>query len=221
MYQLEGVSKRYSIKGREILALDGLDFRAAKGEFVAVVGASGSGKSTLLMLLGGLARPSAGRVLADGADLYAMDIRRRAAFRASRIGFVFQTFLLIPYLNALDNVLVPVLAGSGKPADSLRRRAEELLGKFGVADRMAHRPPELSVGERQRVAMARALLLSPDVLLADEPTGNLDPNTTAQLMEHIAAFHKEGGTVILVTHNPDLTRSATRTVRLAAGRLAG
>ena len=219
MYAVKDAHQRYFVKDREIRALNGLPLDVARGEFVAVVGASGSGKSTLLMLLGGLARPTAGQVLVDGTDLYAMGPRERAAFRARRIGFVFQTFQLIPYLSTLDNVLVPLLAGGGGQASDVRARAEELLAAFGVANRAAHRPSELSVGERQRVAMARALLRSPDILLADEPTGNLDPGTAAQLLSHLAAFHRNGGTVVLVTHDARLAASATRTVRLEAGRI--
>ena len=215
MLKLEGVTKRYEVDGREIHALDGADFHAERGEFVAAVGSSGSGKSTLLMLLGGLARPTAGRALLDGTDIYAIDGRARAALRAARVGFVFQTFHLIPYLSALQNVLVPTLSGGDAPA--LRARAGELLERFGVADRSAHRPPQLSVGERQRVALARALLRSPDVVLADEPTGNLDPRSTTQVMDYLADFHKEGGTVMLVTHDPALTDYATRTIRLRRG----
>jgi putative ABC transport system ATP-binding protein len=217
MLKLEGVTKRYVVDGKEILALDGADFHAEKGEFVAAVGASGSGKSTLLMLLGGLARPSKGKVFVDGADIYSLDGRARAALRADRIGFVFQTFHLIPYLTALQNVLVPTL--SGGDAGSLRERALELLERFGVANRKTHKPPQLSVGERQRVALARALLRSPGVVLADEPTGNLDPGSTGQVMDYLADFHREGGTVVVVTHDPALTDYATRTVRLDAGKL--
>ncbi len=218
MLKLEGVTKRYVVDGREILALDGADFHAGKGEFVAAIGSSGSGKSTLLMLLGGLARPTSGKVFVDGTDVYALDGRLRALVRSDRIGFVFQTFHLIPYLSALQNVLVPTLAGGDSAA--LGKRANELLERFGVSDRRNHKPPQLSVGERQRVALARALLRSPDIVLADEPTGNLDPGSTGQVMEYLAEFHKEGGTVVLVTHDPALTDFATRTVRLENGKLA-
>jgi putative ABC transport system ATP-binding protein len=217
MLKLEGVTKRYVVDGREILALDGADFHTQRGEFVAAVGASGSGKSTLLMLLGGLTRPSKGTVFVDGTDIYSLDGRARAALRADRIGFVFQTFHLIPYLTALQNVLVPTL--SGGDAISLRKRALELLDRFGVRDRKTHKPPQLSVGERQRVALARALLRSPGVVLADEPTGNLDPGSTGQVMDYLADFHREGGTVVVVTHDPALTDYATRTVKLDAGKL--
>jgi putative ABC transport system ATP-binding protein len=218
VYILESASRRYVVKGREIPAMNNVDLRIEKGEFVVVAGSSGSGKSTLLMLLGGLLRPSSGRILLDNNDIYSMDSRKLAELRARRIGFVFQTFHLIPYLNALDNVMVPVLSGTGGAPRALRERARNLLDEFGITDRMTHRPPELSVGQRQRVAMARALLLSPDILLADEPTGNLDSGSTSQLMTALSSFHKKGGTVVLVTHDTDLIRFGTRSLRLENGK---
>jgi putative ABC transport system ATP-binding protein len=220
VYTLQSASRRYQVKGREVLALSPTDLRIEKGEFVVVIGSSGSGKSTLLMLLGGLLRPSSGRVLFENDDIYAMDTHQRAAFRARRIGFVFQTFHLIPYLNALENILVPSLSSAGGEPRALRARAHQLMDEFGIADRRTHRPSELSVGQRQRVAMARALLLSPDVLLADEPTGNLDSASTSQLMTHLCAFHKRGGTVVLVTHDTDLVRFGTRALGLENAKLA-
>jgi putative ABC transport system ATP-binding protein len=220
LYSVEAAGRRYRVKGREITALDRIDCRIAKGDFVVVAGASGSGKSTLLMLLGGLLRPSAGRVLFEGVDLYAMDAARRAALRARRIGFVFQTFHLVPYLNALNNVLVPILSQAGTDRRALRQRALGLLETFGISDRGAHLPSELSVGQRQRVAMARALLLSPDILLADEPTGNLDAGATDQLMDSLRAFHANGGTVVLVTHHADLLRAGTASMVLDHGCLS-
>lgn len=218
MFALEGVSKRYIVERRQVLALDGLDLQVARGEFVAVVGRSGSGKSTLLMLLGGLVRPSAGRVLLEGTDFYALEAKARARLRATRLGFVFQTFHLVPYLTAMQNVLLPTL--SGVQPHSRHERARKLLADFGLEGRSGHLPPQLSVGERQRVALARALLLEPEVLLADEPTGNLDPDSAQQVMESLSNFRGAGGTVVLVTHDSAMTRYATRTVRLAAGRLA-
>ncbi len=217
MLELEGVTKRYVVERREVLALDGLDMQVGRGEFVAVVGRSGSGKSTLLMLLGGLVRPSGGRVLLEGTDIYALNARSRALLRATRLGFVFQTFHLVPYLTALQNVLVPTLSRA-RP-DSRRARALQLLADFGLEGRAGHLPAQLSVGERQRVALSRALLLEPDVLLADEPTGNLDPESGQQVMKSLSAFQRAGGTVVLVTHDHAMTRYASRTVRLEAGKL--
>jgi ABC-type lipoprotein export system ATPase subunit len=217
--RVEGVSKSYRVEGLVIRALDGADFAAGSGEFVAVVGQSGSGKSTLLMVLGGLARPTAGRVLVGGADLYAMGPAARARLRADRFGFVFQTFQLVPYLSALENVLVPQLApAGGLSSAALRTRARELLERFGLSGRSAHRPSQLSAGERQRVALARALLRSPSVLLADEPTGNLDGESARAVFGHLLEFQKSGGTVVLVTHDEKLAADAGRVVRLERGR---
>lgn len=213
-YTLQSVGRRYVVNGREVIALHKIDLTIEKGEFVVVIGSSGSGKSTLLMLLGGLLRPSSGQLLFENHDIYAMNARQRALFRAQRIGFVFQTFHLIPYLNVLDNIMVPVLSNAAGDPRLLQMRARKLMDEFGLADRLSHRPSELSVGQRQRVAMTRALLLSPDILLADEPTGNLDSSSTSQLMTYLCAFHKKGGTVVLVTHDHDLVRFGTRSLNL-------
>jgi len=219
MIRLEDITKRYRVEGLEVRALDGVDFEAKRGEFVAVAGPSGSGKSTLLMMLGGLARPSEGRVLFDGADLYGrMGEGARSHARADRIGFVFQTFQLMPYLNAIENVLVPALAG-GRPTAALEKRARELLDHLGLAERARHRPSELSAGERQRVALARALLREPDVLLADEPTGNLDADAGRQVIEHFKEFQGAGGTIVMVTHDDRLAADADRLVRLDRGKV--
>ncbi len=217
MLVMREVTKQYEVDGRRVCALDNVDFHVDRGEFMIVLGPSGSGKSTLLMLLGGMAQPTKGTVTIDGADMYAMDGSARAMMRAKRIGFVFQTFQLIPYLSAIQNVLVPTLAGGDHAG--LHARARELMEKFGVAERMAHKPQQLSVGERQRVALARALLCSPDIVLADEPTGNLDPDSTSQVMKCLKDFHAGGGTVVLVTHDPALAESATRSIILENGKL--
>jgi len=214
LYTVQSAAKRYRVKGRDIAALGPIDLQVDKGDFLVVSGASGSGKSTLLMLLGGLLQPTSGRILFENEDLYKMDPRRRADVRARRIGFVFQTFHLIPYLNALDNILVSALAQTSADRRALRQRARSLLDTFGLDDRRTHRPAELSVGQRQRVAMARALLLSPDILLADEPTGNLDDLAATQLIASLTDFHKQGGTVVLVTHSANMARCGTRNVRI-------
>jgi len=207
---LEKVSKVYRKDGQEVRALDGFDLSVERGEFVAVRGPSGSGKTTLLLTVGGMVRPSQGRVLVGGEDIYAMSARERALWRARHVGFVFQMFYLLPYLDVLENVLVPDLAGSR----ATRQQAVELLERFGLSDRLNHRPPELSTGERQRVAIARAVLNRPELLLADEPTGNLDPDSAEAVMGHLADYHKEGGTVLLVTHEPVAARHAQRVVEL-------
>lgn len=216
MIVLDGVSKVYRGAEGEVRALDDVSLTVARGEFVAVRGASGCGKSTLLLTVGGMVHPTAGTVGIDGLDLYALTAARRAQLRAERIGFVFQLFHLVPYLTALDNVLVPVLAGM-RPD---RGQAAAVLERLGMRERMLHRPPELSTGERQRVALARALIKRPQIILADEPTGNLDPENAAAVMGYLADFRREGGTVLVVSHDPLVEEHADRTLRLARGRVA-
>jgi len=217
MIRLDGVSKHYGSGDDQVRALDGVSIEVGADEFVAVRGASGSGKSTLLLAIGGMIRPSAGVVELDGRDIYAMSGRQRARIRAERIGFVFQMFHLVPYLTALENVLVNTLAG----AAVTRADAISVLENLEMGDRLTHRPSQLSAGERQRVALARALIKRPDILLADEPTGNLDPENSRQVMSHFAQFHEAGGAVIIVTHEPIVEEYAQRTFHLTAGRLTG
>jgi len=217
MIRLDAVGKYYGTGDDQVRALDGVSVEVAAGEFVAVRGASGSGKSTLLLAIGGMVRPSAGVVELEGRDLYAISGRERAHIRAERIGFVFQMFHLVPYLTALENVLLNTLAG----ATVTRADAIAAFEDLEMGDRLTHRPSELSAGERQRVALARALIKRPDILLADEPTGNLDPENSRQVMSHFARFHEAGGTVVVVTHEPLVEEYAQRTLRLTAGRLTG
>jgi ABC-type lipoprotein export system ATPase subunit len=217
MIVLRDVSKVYPSAKGEVRALDGVSLEIAAGEFVAVRGPSGCGKSTLLALAGGLALPTSGSVEVAGENISAMSASLRAAYRAANVGFVFQMFHLLPYLNVLDNVLV---AANNGVHDANRAEAGRLLESFGMGERLTHRPAELSAGERQRVAMARALLNRPQLLLADEPTGNLDPKNAAAVLELIAAFHRQGGTVLLVTHDEQAAAFARRTIELERGRLA-
>jgi putative ABC transport system ATP-binding protein len=216
MIELENVNKIYRGQGKEVRALDDVTLSMEQGEFVVIRGPSGSGKSTLLLTIGGLVRPTRGRVVVDGKDFYAMSGSERAAFRAERVGFVFQMFHLVPYLNVLENVLVPSVAGcvSRSPGE-----AKGLLRRLQMSDRLRHRPAQLSTGERQRVAVARALLNRPSLILADEPTGNLDPDNAAQVLSYLAEFHKEGGTVLLVTHEKSADDYAQRVVLVDAGRV--
>jgi len=216
MIELEGVSKVYRTAEGEVRALDDVTFQVAEGEFVAVRGPSGCGKSTLLMLVGGLALPTSGRVSVVGRDVGAMSSAERAAFRAQHVGFVFQMFHLLPYLNVLDNVLV---AAPTDATPEVRDNGRELLNRFGLGDRLTHRPGELSAGERQRVAMARALLNRPKLLLADEPTGNLDPENAAAVLDLLASLDEHGVTILLVTHAEHAARYAQRTILLQDGRL--
>ncbi len=214
MIELENVSKIYWTAQGPVHALSEVDLRIDQGEFVAVCGPSGCGKSTLLTLIGGLGTPSAGRVLVFGHDVGAMSPRQRAAFRARRIGFVFQMFHLLPYLNVLENVLVAVPFGQRASA---RPRAISLLERFQLAERIGHRPGQLSAGECQRVAIARALINQPEVILADEPTGNLDEENARVVLDLLDDFHQDGGTVVLVTHHSSAAARAGRVVHLQNG----
>ena len=216
MIRCDEVTKIFRKNGSEVTSLDRFTAEVAEGEFVAVRGPSGCGKTTLLLTLGGMQRPSAGSVQLGGRDLYALSPAERAGLRSSEIGFVFQMFHLVPYLDLLGNVL---LACPGKPSAEVRRRAGRLLDELGLADRASHRPGELSAGERQRLAVARALLNRPKLILADEPTGNLDPENAAEVIRHLAEFHRGGGTVVLVTHGASADTHADRTLRLDQGQL--
>jgi ABC-type lipoprotein export system ATPase subunit len=216
MIQLEGVSKVYQAAQGEVRALDDVSLTIDEGDFVAIRGPSGCGKSTMLSLVGGLALPTKGQVRVAGSEISSLSSSDRAGFRANNIGFVFQMFHLLPYLSVVDNVLLATNKSDGE----VRFEAESLLKKFGLTDRMLHRPAELSAGERQRVAMARAMLNRPKLLLADEPTGNLDPKNASAVLDLIGNFHKDGGTVMLVTHDESAASRAQRTIALDAGRLA-
>jgi ABC-type lipoprotein export system ATPase subunit len=217
LLQLETLSKSCLGPAGPVTALDGVSFTAEPGEFVAVQGPSGCGKTTLLLAAGGLLQPTRGRVLLNGQDVYALSPGQRAQFRAVNAGFVFQQFHLVPYLDVLDNILAPSLAvGAG---DGLRARAVELARQFGLEARLHHVPAALSTGERQRTALARALLNRPRVLLADEPTGNLDAASGRVVLDSLAAFAKGGGAVLLVTHDEGAGAIARRLVRLRDGRV--
>jgi len=197
-----------------VRAVDGVSLTLQAGEFVSIQGPSGCGKSTLLLAAGGLLRPEAGTVTVAGQDPYALSAEQRAKFRAAHIGFVFQQFHLVPYLNVLDNVMVPGLAVPAR-----RERAAELVAQFGLADRVHHVPSQLSVGERQRCALARALLNQPQLLLADEPTGNLDRENGQVVLDCLREFARRGGAVLLVTHDDHASRVAQRAVHLRQGKV--
>ncbi|HIE51381.1 MAG TPA: ABC transporter ATP-binding protein [Armatimonadetes bacterium] len=216
MIQLEEVSKIYRTPRGGVRALDGVSLSVREGEFLAIKGPSGSGKSTLLLTVGGMIRPTQGRVVVDGTDIYALSAQERAKFRAENVGFVFQMFYLVPYLSVIENVLLPTASGTTRAG---RKEALELLEHLGLSERVYHRPSELSVGERQRVAMARALLNKPRLLLADEPTGNLDPETASEVMGYLAEFHRGGGTIVLVTHEQVAEQHAERTLLIREGRI--
>jgi putative ABC transport system ATP-binding protein len=218
MIVAQGLEKTYVSGGRPLPVLRAIDLEVAPESFVAVVGPSGSGKTTLLGLLAGLDEPSAGRVLLDGQDLFALTEDQRAGFRAERVGFVFQTFHLLPTLTALENVLVPLELRGG--ARGLRERAAGLLDRVGLGDRLDHYPAQLSGGEQQRVALARAFANEPRILFADEPTGNLDQETGATIVDMLVELNREARTtLVLVTHDLALAERAHRTVRLTGGRI--
>ncbi|MCU0840525.1 MAG: ATP-binding cassette domain-containing protein [Thiobacillaceae bacterium] len=212
-----GLTKVVPSGGGSLTILEDINFAARPGEAVAIVGASGSGKSTLLGLLAGLDTPSAGRVLLDGADLATLDEDGRAGLRARLLGFVFQSFQLLPAFTALENVMLPLeLAGAADAQAGARR----MLERVGLADRLDHYPKHLSGGEQQRVALARAFVVRPGLLLADEPTGNLDAATGAGVIDLMFELNAEAGTtLILVTHDEQLAGRCGRRVRLAAGRV--
>jgi putative ABC transport system ATP-binding protein len=215
----ENVTKTYRGKGRRVCALDDVSFTLEPGRFIAVRGPSGCGKSTLLLAAGALMRPDGGRVTIDGQDPYALTPEARAAFRAAKVGFVFQQFHLVPYLNVLDNVLTASLGLANGSAASARQRAQELLEQFGMSGRATHVPAELSTGERQRAALARALLNGPTLLLADEPTGNLDPGNADLVLQCLFDFAAAGGGVLLVTHDARAAEHAHAVIDMADGRI--
>lgn len=215
---IDHLRKTYVMGTTEVHALRGVDLQIKENEYVALMGPSGSGKSTLMNLLGCLDTPSEGRYSLAGSDVSKMTDSELADIRNRKIGFVFQTFNLLPRLTALENVALP-LVYSGIPRKQREARAREVLESVGLGDRVDHRPNELSGGQRQRVAIARALVNRPAIILADEPTGNLDTKTSIEIMEIFEKIHDAGNTVILVTHEPDIAEHAHRIVRLRDGEV--
>lgn len=216
MIQLRDVSQVYRTAHGEVRALDHVSLEVAQGEFVAIRGPSGSGKTTMLLVVGGLTLPTGGEVVVGSRSLNALSRAERARFRAAEVGFVFQTFHLLPYLSVVDNVLAAAVDGRRREAID---RAGLLLERFGLAERRKHRPGQLSAGERQRVALARALLNAPRILLADEPTGNLDAENGRVVLDLLAQYNREGGTVLLVTHEEAAASRAARCIRMDRGRI--
>lgn len=219
MFQLREVKKTYSRRGNEVTALAAPALDVNMGEYAAIVGPSGSGKTTLLSVLGGMLTPNSGKVLLDGISLYDLSVARRAAFRRERIGFVFQTFNLVPYLTAVENVQIPLYL-AGLPQKEQLARAVELLNRVGLADRTDHKPSELSTGQQQRVALARTLANNPPVILADEPTGNLDPDSRRIVLDFFDELHAERRTIIMVTHDTAAAERAGRWLHLVDGTIA-
>jgi len=214
--ELSGIKKIYQVGGQEVAALAGIDLNIAKGEFAALMGPSGSGKSTLMNILGCLDRPTVGSYKLDGQEVATLSDDELAVTRNRRIGFVFQNFNLLSRISAADNVALPlVYAGVGRR--EREEKAKKILDAVGLGDRAEHQPNELSGGQRQRVAIARALVNDPHIIMADEPTGNLDTKSTKEIMEIFEGLHQEGRTIILVTHEPDIAACASRQLLVRDG----
>ncbi len=218
MIKLENVVRTYVRHGQTVTALQCDHLQIQAGEYVAVVGPSGSGKTTLLSLLGGMLSPTAGRIYLDNWSLYEQTIAARSAIRLARMGFVFQTFNLIPYLTALQNVQIP-LGLNGDAQDVQDSLATTMLCRFGLGDRLNHKPSELSVGQQQRVALARTLVNDPQIILADEPTGNLDPDSREVVLKAFDDCHAEGRTIVMVTHDLAAAARAGRRLVLRDGTI--
>ena len=218
LLELKGIAKKYTIGTENVNALRSIDLSIFKGEYVALMGPSGSGKSTLMNIIGCLDTPSAGTYYLNGNEVSTMSDNDLAEIRNKEIGFIFQTFNLVPRSNALDNVALPLVYAGISKADR-NERATKALTDVGLQDRMTHKPNELSGGQRQRVAVARALVNNPSIILADEPTGNLDSKTSEEIMNLFEDIHKNGNTIIVVTHEEDIARHAHRIVRIKDGMI--
>ena len=215
---IDDIYKIYQVGNQQVKALDGVSLSVSKNEYLAIMGPSGSGKSTLMNILGCLDSPTSGKYILNGSDVSKMEDDELAEVRNAEIGFVFQSFNLLPKYNAIENVALPLIY-AGVPREERHRRAVEALGKVSLGDRMEHLPNEMSGGQRQRVALARALVNNPSIILADEPTGNLDTATSIEIMRIFKEIHSMGNTIILVTHEEDIAEYAHRIVRLRDGKI--
>ena len=218
MIRIGDLKKFYQLGGTQVKALNGVSLTICRNEYVAIMGPSGSGKSTLMNILGCLDTPSGGTYVLNGTDVSRMGDGELAQVRNNEIGFVFQSFNLLPRYTSLENVALPLIY-SGVPRSERERRASEALASVGLEERMEHKPAELSGGQRQRVAVARALINNPSIILADEPTGNLDTKTSIDIMRLFEEIYRKGNTVILVTHEEDIARYAHRVIRLRDGKI--
>lgn len=219
MIYLEGVTKTYDDGNGAVVALNEVYLYIERGEFVSVTGPSGSGKTTMLLTVAGLIAPTSGRVLLDEKSIYDLSVANRAALRLRTVGFMFQTFNLVPYLTALENVQVPLCLAKVASVEQ-RERAEALLERVGLSHRLRHRPAQLSVGERQRVALARCLANEPAIILADEPTGNLDPDMSEEIICYFELLHAQGITIVMVTHDHAAAKRAPRQLCIQAGTVS-
>ncbi|MDA8098218.1 MAG: ABC transporter ATP-binding protein [Nitrospiraceae bacterium] len=219
MIELKNASKSYKQGSREVHALRNVSLTIRKGEFLSIMGPSGSGKSTLLNLVGGLDQPSQGEIFMDGKPLHGISDDELTLIRRRRVGFIFQFFNLLPILTAVENVSLPLLL-EGTPFNQIQPRAVELLNQMGLGNRVEHRPEQLSGGEMQRVAIARALVTNPAVLLADEPTGNLDSHTSEEIFMLLKTLHDKGQTIVMVTHDPRAAAYGSRIITLKDGSLS-
>jgi putative ABC transport system ATP-binding protein len=218
MIEVQNLTKIYHMGTVDVPALRGVSFQIERGEVIAIMGQSGSGKSTLMNILGCLDLPTDGQYLLDGKNISGMDEDELAGIRNQKIGFVFQQFNLLPRMTVRRNAELPLTYNGGEPEKEIHRRADEILTAVGLGDRLDHRPTELSGGQQQRVAIARALVNRPDLILADEPTGNLDSHTGAEIMNLLLRLNEENGlTLVIVTHDPAIAARAQRTIRLRDG----
>ncbi len=220
LIEIKKLNKTYESGEECVMALVNVDLKIEKGEFISVMGPSGSGKSTLLTILGGLNHPTSGDVIVDEIPIYELSLERLADFRREYLGFIFQSFQLIPYLTVIENVMLP-LAITRRTNREQVKMAEEILEKIGLTGKARRLPDQLSGGEQERVAIARALVNSPPLLMADEPTGNLDSKTGKEIMDLFKSLNKEGQTIVMVTHNPENIFYSTRTISLKDGRVEG
>ena len=220
LIEIKNLSKTYESGEECVMALCEVECNIERGEFISVMGPSGSGKSTLLTILGGLNHPTKGEVVVDEIPIYKLPLEKLADFRREYLGFIFQSFQLIPYLNVIENVMLP-LSVTGRSNREQLSMAEEILERTGLKGKERRLPDQLSGGEQERVAIARALVNSPPLLLADEPTGNLDSKTGKEIMDLFKGLHEDGQTIIMVTHNPENTAFSTRNILLSDGRVEG